>query len=137
MSEVMHPYGRQTQHAFAYHNDIRYGMRSSSMYNNTIDDMDKFSDANEDKVYHSPFDHKGDYRRHTVATHTFHGESEFDAQESPDYEDSIDEILDSFNPEVVRNIYEVHTLESFHLCEWDFYQCIMWHGRHLGIILDA
>jgi hypothetical protein len=32
-----------------------------STYNNTIDDMDKFFDADEDNVYHSPFDHKGDY----------------------------------------------------------------------------
>jgi hypothetical protein len=46
-------------------------------------------------------------------THTFHGESElFDAYKSPDSEDLIDDILDSFNPEMVNNIYEVHAMES-------------------------
>jgi hypothetical protein len=44
-----------------------------SMYNNTIEDMDKYYGADEDDVYHSPFDHKGDYRHCTVAAHTFHG----------------------------------------------------------------
>jgi hypothetical protein len=84
-----------------------------STYDNTIDDMDKFYDADADEVYHSPFDHNGDYRHRTVATHTFHGESEFfDAYESPDYEDLIDDILDSFNPDVVNGIYEVHVMES-------------------------
>jgi hypothetical protein len=84
-----------------------------STYDITIDDMDMFYDADEDDVYHSLFDHKGDYRHCTVASHTSHGESEFfDAYESPDYEDLIDDMLDSINPEVVNNIYEVYALES-------------------------
>jgi hypothetical protein len=31
-----------------------------STYNNTIDGMENFYDTDEDEVYHSPFDHKGD-----------------------------------------------------------------------------
>jgi hypothetical protein len=84
-----------------------------SAYDNTIDDMAKFYDVEEDEVHHSPFDMKGQYRHRTIATHTVFGELEyFDAYEYPDYDDVIDDILDSHNHQILHSIYDVHKVES-------------------------
>jgi hypothetical protein len=84
-----------------------------SAYDNTIDDMAKFYDVEEDEVHHSPFDMKGQYRHRAIATHTVFGELEyFDAYEYPDYDDVIDDILDSHNHQILHSIYDVHKVES-------------------------
>ena len=84
-----------------------------STYDNTIDNMEHFYDAEEDEVHHSPFDMQGQYRHRTVATHTVLGELEyFDAYEYPDYHDLIDNILDYHHPAIVQAVYDVNTVES-------------------------
>jgi Reverse transcriptase (RNA-dependent DNA polymerase) len=84
-----------------------------STYDNTIDNMDQFYDAEEDEVHNSPFDAQGQYRHRTIATHTVLGEMEYsDAYEYPDYHDMIDDIIDYHHPEVVKDVYDVNTVES-------------------------
>ena len=84
-----------------------------SIYDNTIDEMDQFYDAEVDEVHHSPFDSQGNYRHRTVATHTILGDPEFfDANEYLDYDDVIDDILDHHQPGMLDQIYEVRTAET-------------------------
>ena len=84
-----------------------------SVYDNTIDDMDVFYDANEDEVHDSTFDDQGNYRHRTIASHSTHQELEFfDAHECQDYDDVVDDILDSLHPDVLQSVYEVHAVAS-------------------------
>ena len=84
-----------------------------SIYDNVIDDMAQFYDAESEEVHHSPFDMQGNYRHRTVATHSILGEQEFfDAYEHPDYDDVIDDILDYHHPEAVQDIYDIHAAET-------------------------
>ena len=82
-------------------------------YDNVISDLQLFYDADADKVHRSNFDDHGNYRHRTVATHTIHDEPEFfDVYEYPDYVDVIDDLIDSNQPEVVHDIYEIHAVEA-------------------------
>ena len=84
-----------------------------SVYDNTIDDLDVFFDAAEDDVYDSPSDDQGNYRHRKIASHTTYKELEFfDAHECQDYDDVIDDILDSLYPDVLQSVYEVHAVAS-------------------------
>ena len=84
-----------------------------SVYDNTIDDMDVFYDANEDEAHDSTFDDQGNYRHRTTASHSTHQELKFfDAHECQDYNDVVDDILDSLHPDVLQSVYEVHAVAS-------------------------
>jgi hypothetical protein len=82
-------------------------------YDNIIDDMSHFYDAEEDNVHLSPFDGSRQYRRRTDATHSFNGEHQFlDAYEYPDYDELIDDILDSHHQYLVQDNYKVLQLNT-------------------------
>jgi hypothetical protein len=80
-------------------------------YNNYITDIIAFYDASIDTVHRINLDDNGNYRHRTVAAHTLHEEPEFfDVHEYPDYLDTIDDILDAHNPDVVNQIYHFQAL---------------------------
>jgi hypothetical protein len=82
-------------------------------YDNVITDVGQFYDPNADEVHHSNFDVRGDYLHRTVAIHDVHLEPEFfDVHEYADYDDVIDDIVDTLNPAVLQNIYQVHNIVS-------------------------
>ena len=80
-----------------------------SIYDNVIDNLEEFHDTSMDTVDHdNPFDSNGEYRHRTVATHSTVKEEEFfDAVEYTDYDDLVDDLIDTLNPECVNEIYDV------------------------------
>ena len=81
-----------------------------SLYDNVIEDMDDFHDPTLDFIDHdNPFNECGEYRHRTVATHTLiEGEEEFfDACTFLDFDDMVDDLLDTLHPDEVNNTYTV------------------------------
>jgi hypothetical protein len=84
--------------------------RDPSLYDNVIDDMDYFHDPTLDFIDNdNPFNKYGEYRSRTVATHTLiEGEEEFfDACTFLDFDDVVDDLLDTLHPAKVNNTYTI------------------------------
>jgi hypothetical protein len=83
-----------------------------SKYDKDINDIEKFHDPGEDDHNEYHFDQHGEYCHHTVANHHTSSEEEFyDACEFLDFYDQVDDLLDTFHPKAVNEIYGVHSLE--------------------------
>jgi hypothetical protein len=81
-------------------------------YDNVISDLHKFYDQDIDKVPHGNFDAHGNYLLRTVATHLVQSEPEFfDVHKFLAFDDIIDDILDSLNPSIVEDIYQVNNID--------------------------
>jgi hypothetical protein len=83
-----------------------------SHYDKDIDNSADFHDPSEDdhEIYH--FDQYGEYCHRTVATHSTCFEEEFyDACEFLDFEDQVDDLMDPVHPELVSDIYGLHSTE--------------------------
>ena len=80
-----------------------------SLYDNVVDDIEAFHDPTVDVIDHdNPFDAYGEYRHRTVATHSLvDGEEEFfDACEFVDFDDMVDDLIDSLrHPFELNNTY--------------------------------
>jgi hypothetical protein len=83
-----------------------------SQYDKDLDDLATFYDPSEEDHEEQQFDQYGEYRHCTVANHHTCFEEEFyDACEFFDYEDQVDDLLDTVHPENVSHIYGVHSSE--------------------------
>jgi hypothetical protein len=83
-----------------------------SQYDKDLDDLDVLYDPSEGYHEERHFDQYGEYRHHTVANHHTCFEEEFyDAYDFFDYEDQVDDLLDTAHPEIVREIYGLHSSE--------------------------
>jgi hypothetical protein len=83
-----------------------------SLYDNVIDDMDDFHDPNLYFIDHdNPLNEYGEYRKRTVATHTLiEGEEEFfDACIFLDFDDMVDDLLDTLHRAKVNITYTIST----------------------------
>jgi hypothetical protein len=81
-----------------------------SLYGNVIEDMDDFHDPSLAFIDHdNPFNEYGEYRNGTVATKTLiEGEEEFfDAYMFLDFEDMVNDLLDTLHLDEVNNSYTV------------------------------
>jgi hypothetical protein len=82
-----------------------------STYDNVIEDIAKFHDTSIDENEDKNFNQYGDYRHRTVAIHsrsTLPEEEFFDAIEYIDFDDLVDDLLDTVTPESVNDIYDIH-----------------------------
>jgi hypothetical protein len=83
-----------------------------SKYDKDIDDIKKFHNPGEDDHEEYHFDQHGEYRHRTVANHHTYLEEEFyDACEFLDFDDKVDDLLDSVHPDAVSDIYGIHSSE--------------------------
>jgi hypothetical protein len=83
-----------------------------SLYDNDIVDVEKFYDPLVKECEHENFNQYGEYRHRTVAIHNTTSEEEFfDAVDFLNYEDLVDDLMDSFNPDVVNDIYDVNATD--------------------------
>jgi hypothetical protein len=83
-----------------------------SQYDKELDDLADFFDPSEDANEDEHFDQYGEYRHRTVATHHTCLEEEFyDAREFIDFNEQVDDLLDTIHSEVVSDIYGVHSTE--------------------------
>jgi hypothetical protein len=75
------------------------------LYDNDIDSFEDFHDPTLDVNDHFiPFHTYGEYRHRTVATHhLIEEEANFDTIEYNDFEDLVDDILDTVNPTPVKD----------------------------------
>jgi hypothetical protein len=70
-----------------------------SLYENSIEDIEKFHDKKEDEYEHEDFNCYGEYCHRTVATHSTLPEEElFDTVECFDFDDLVDDLLDELHP---------------------------------------
>jgi hypothetical protein len=84
----------------------------SSQYDKDLDDLATFYDPSEEDLEELHFYQYGEYRHRTIATHHTCCEEEFyDACEFLDYDDQVDDLLDTVHPEIVSDIYGVHSSE--------------------------
>jgi hypothetical protein len=82
-----------------------------SHYDKDIHDLAEFHDPSEDDHENYHFNQYGEYCC-TVATHSTCFEEEFyDACEFLDFEDQVDDLMDAVHPELVSDIYGVHSTE--------------------------
>ena len=64
-----------------------------SVYDNNVDDIEKFYDPDENLIRHDNFDQYGEYRYRTVARHQTSYEDEFfDAVAYADLDDMVDDV---------------------------------------------
>jgi hypothetical protein len=83
-----------------------------SKYDKQINDIEKFHDPGEDDHEEYHFDQHGEYPHRTVANHRTSLEEEFyDACEFLDFDDQVDDLLDTVHPKAVNGIYGVHSSE--------------------------
>jgi hypothetical protein len=83
-----------------------------STYDKELDDLAMFYEASDKDHEERHFDQYGDYRLRTVATHHTCGEKEFyDACEFFDFDNQVDDLLDTIYPDIVSDIYDVHSSE--------------------------
>jgi hypothetical protein len=81
-------------------------------YDKDIDNNQKFHDPGENDHEEYHFDQHGEYRHCTFANHHTSLEEEFyDAFEFLDFDDQVDDLLDTFHPKAVNDICGVHSLE--------------------------
>jgi hypothetical protein len=81
-----------------------------SMYDNVIDDIEDFHDTTVYENDDENFDHYGEYRHRTIATHsTIQPEEEFfDAIEHVAFDDLVDDLIDAVHPENVSDVYDIN-----------------------------
>ena len=80
-----------------------------SMYDNVMDDIEKFHDTTAHDHDDENFDQYGEYRHRTIATHTTLPEEEFfDAIEHIAFDDLVDDLIDTVHPESVSDVYDIH-----------------------------
>ena len=83
-----------------------------SIYDNDITDLEAFHDVTVEDPIHEHFNQYGEYRHRTVATHNIIEEDEFfDANDYMDYDDQVDDVIDTLQPEIVADIYNVSVTE--------------------------
>jgi hypothetical protein len=81
-------------------------------YDNVISDLHKFYDQDIDVVPHLNFDALGNHLHRMVATHLVQPEPEyFDVHEFLEFDDIIDDIVESLNTSLVEDIYLVNNLD--------------------------
>ena len=79
------------------------------MYDNVIDDIEKFHDTMAHDYEHVNFNQYGEYRHRTIATHNILTEEEFfDAIEHIAFDDLVDDLMDAAHPERVSDIYGIN-----------------------------
>jgi hypothetical protein len=84
----------------------------ATSYDNIILDLHKFNDQDIDEVPHGNFDAHGNYLHSMVATHLVQAELEFlNVHEFFAFDDIMDNILDSLNPSLVEDIYQLNNLD--------------------------
>jgi hypothetical protein len=87
-------------------------MWDPSKYDKDIDDIEKFHYPGEDDHEEYHFDQYGEYHHRTVANHhTYLEEEFFDACEFLDFDDQVDDLLDSVHPNAGSDIYGMHSSE--------------------------
>jgi hypothetical protein len=73
--------------------------RDPSLYDNVIEDIEKFHDTKEDEYEHEAFNCYEEYRHRTVAKHSTLLEEEFfDTVECFDFDDLVDNLIDEVHP---------------------------------------
>jgi hypothetical protein len=84
-----------------------------SLYDNDIVDLEKFHDTSEDENEEEHFNQYGEYRHRTVATHTTTVPEEefFDTLEYNDFDDMVDDLIDSVNPKRVSDVYDINVTD--------------------------
>jgi hypothetical protein len=83
-----------------------------SKYDKDINDIGKFHDPGEDDHEEYRFDQHGEYCHRTAANHhTSVGDKLYDVCEFLDFDDQVDDLLDTVHPKAVNDIYGVHSSE--------------------------
>jgi hypothetical protein len=83
-----------------------------SQYDKDLDDLAAFYDPSKEDHEERHLDQYEDYCHHTVATHHLClAEESNDAREFIDFDEQVDDLLDTIHPDVVRSIYGIHSSE--------------------------
>jgi hypothetical protein len=78
------------------------------LYDNGIQDIEMFHDPSQDIPVDDNIYHCGEYQHCIIATHsTIPEEGFFDAMDFNDFEDQVDDLMDTVQPERFCSIYKI------------------------------